>query len=59
MTQTFNFEHGDFFVNADYGSVPQALETYGVIYGQQAIDYLISRQVSSISMEAESLFQAG
>jgi SAM-dependent methyltransferase len=35
-------------VDADYGSVQEAVETYGFIYGQKAIDWLITSNLSSV-----------
>ncbi len=35
-------------VDADYDSVQEAVETYGFIYGQKAIDWLIASNLSSV-----------
>jgi len=48
MTEILGFERQDIFVVADYGSLQEAVETYGFIYGQRAIDYLIANNKSSI-----------
>lgn len=36
-------------VEADYGSVQEAVETYGFIYGRKAIDWLTASNLSSVS----------
>ena len=41
-------EYRDLFVEGDYGSVREAVETYGFIYGRKAIDYLIANNKHSI-----------
>ena len=40
------FEVRDFVVDIDYGTVPEALETFGFIYGPAAIDYILDNQAS-------------
>jgi hypothetical protein len=46
-------EHGfaqdDVAVEIDYGSVEEAIATYGFIYGEPAIDYLLGRGTSKIN----------
>jgi hypothetical protein len=39
------FSHQDVPLILDYGSVDEALSTYGFIYGQKAIDYLLDNQI--------------
>lgn len=43
------FETRDVLVEIDYGTVAEALATWGCIYGEQAIDYLLDRQTSVLS----------
>ncbi|MDQ3928334.1 MAG: class I SAM-dependent methyltransferase [Chloroflexota bacterium] len=38
----------EIMVNADYGTVQEAVETYGFIYGHKAIDWLIAGNLSSV-----------
>lgn len=42
------FAYRDIDVDADFGSVAEAVATYGFIYGRKAIDYLIAHNTSSI-----------
>ncbi|MDQ3693007.1 MAG: class I SAM-dependent methyltransferase [Chloroflexota bacterium] len=42
------FASWDLDVMADYGSVSEAVETYGFIYGQRAIDHLEEHRISRI-----------
>ncbi len=42
------FDYEELVVDADYGSVREAVETYGFIYGQKAIDWLLSNNLSSV-----------
>ena len=42
------FAHRDVFVEGDYGSVREAVETYGFIYGRRAIDYLLTNNQHSV-----------
>ena len=48
VVQALGFGHRDVLVEGNYGSVREAVETYGFIYGKKAIDYLIANNVSSI-----------
>jgi len=43
------FAHRDVAVVLDYGSVDEALRTYGFIYGEPAIDYLLDRQTPRLN----------
>ena len=40
------FAAHDFVVDMDYGTVQEALETFGFIYGPAAIDYILDNQTS-------------
>jgi len=40
------FTTRDFKVDMDYGTVQEALETFGFIYGPDAIDYILDNQTS-------------
>jgi SAM-dependent methyltransferase len=42
------FTYEEIVVDANYGSVQEAVETYGFIYGQKAIDWLDSNKLSSV-----------
>jgi SAM-dependent methyltransferase len=42
------FAHDDVLVEQDYGSVEEALATYGFIYGERAIDYILDRNTHRI-----------
>ena len=46
--EALGFEHRDVSVDGDYGSVREAVETYGFIYGRKAIDYLVANDVRSV-----------
>ncbi len=45
----YGFAPHDAVVELDYGSVAEALATWGCIYGEQAIDHLLDRQTSVLS----------
>lgn len=49
LTERFNFGHVDLDETHDYGSVREAAETYGFIYGREAIDYLLRHNKSAIN----------
>ncbi len=42
------FAYRDIDIDADFGSVAEAVATYGFIYGRKAINYLIAHNTSSI-----------
>jgi SAM-dependent methyltransferase len=44
-----DFAHRDVAVVLDYGSVDEALRTYGFIYGRKAIDFLLDNQTSRLN----------
>ncbi|NOY56822.1 MAG: class I SAM-dependent methyltransferase [Actinobacteria bacterium] len=48
MTQILGFHYDDVDVVAEYESVQEAVATYGFIYGQRAIEYLLANDISSI-----------
>ena len=43
------FTYRDFRVICDYGTVEEALATYGFIYGPKAIDYILDNKVTKFS----------
>ncbi len=43
------FTHRDTVVEMDYGSVAEALATWGCIYGEEAIDYLLDRRTAVLT----------
>ena len=43
------FTYRDIRVVRDYGTVEEALATYGFIYGEKAIDYILDNSVSKLS----------
>ena len=43
------FNHRDIRYILDYGTVEEALATYGFIYGKKAIDYILDKQISKFS----------
>ena len=45
----YRFTPHDALVELDYGSVAEALATWGCIYGEDAIDYLLDRQKSVLT----------
>ena len=45
----FGFRARDVVVEMDYGSVDEALATWGYIYGEEAIDYLLDRRTSRLT----------
>lgn len=47
--EQYGFAQEDVMVEIDYGSVEEAIATYGFIYGDPAIDYLLARGTSKIS----------
>lgn len=48
MTRTLGFAYRDVLVEANYGTVQEATETYGFIFGQRAIAHLIANRQSVI-----------
>ncbi|MCI0439909.1 MAG: class I SAM-dependent methyltransferase [Chloroflexi bacterium] len=48
LTDTLGFSHRDISVTVDYGSVQEAVETYGFINGRKAIGYLRAHNKSTI-----------
>ena len=46
--ERLGFTYRDIEIEEDYGSVEEAVATYGFIYGRTAIDHLIARHQSSI-----------
>ncbi len=46
--ERLGFTYWDFEIEEDYGSVEEAVATYGFIYGRTAIDHLIAHHKSSI-----------
>lgn len=51
------FDHRDVVVEGDYGSVQEAIDTYGFIYGRRAIDHLRSGNRSSIRWQIRVHFR--
>ena len=49
LLEPYRFTYRDVRVVIDYGTVEEALATYGFIYGKKAIDYIIDHQVSKFS----------
>ena len=49
LLDPYGFSTNDIMVILDYGSVEEALATYGFIYGQKAIDYIVDNQVSKFN----------
>ena len=47
--EPLGFTPRDVLVEMDYGSVDEALATWGCIYGADAIDYLLERQTSRLT----------
>jgi ubiquinone/menaquinone biosynthesis C-methylase UbiE len=45
----YGFAQDDVAVEIDYGSVEEAIATYGFIYGEPAIDYLLGRGTAKIN----------
>lgn len=58
LTERFNFGHIDLHDTHDYGSVREAVETYGFIYGRQAIDYLLRHSKSVINWKLRIHYKA-
>ena len=48
MYEGLDFVFNDFDVNVDYGTVQEAVETYGFIYGDAAIRYLSANNISRL-----------
>ncbi len=48
MTGMLGFQFDDVVVTVDYGSVEEAVATFGFIFGHTAIDYLLTHQISQI-----------
>ena len=46
--ERFGFGHRDVVVDMDYSTPQEALETFGFIYGPQAIDYILDRGASRL-----------
>lgn len=49
LLEPHNFTYRDIRIVIDYGTVEEALATWGFIYGEKAIDYIIDHQVSKFS----------
>jgi hypothetical protein len=52
------FAYRDIEVEADYGSVAEAVATYGFIYGRQVIDELVAHDTRSIRWRPRLYWQA-
>lgn len=48
LVNTFGFEYFDYEAIQNYDSVDHMVKTYGFIFGQKAIDYIIKHQLSSV-----------
>jgi SAM-dependent methyltransferase len=55
--QRLGFAYQDIEVDADYGSVEEAVATYGFIYGRKAIDYLVAHNKQSILWRPRLYYQ--
>ena len=49
LLKSYPFTYRDVRVVLDYGTVDEALATWGFIYGKKAIDYIIDYQISKLS----------
>lgn len=49
LLEPHHFTYRDVRIVIDYGTVEEALATWGFIYGEKAIDYIIDHQVSKFS----------
>jgi ubiquinone/menaquinone biosynthesis C-methylase UbiE len=49
LLEPLGFTFRDIRVINDYGTMEEALATYGFIYGEKAIDYILENQVSKVS----------
>ena len=49
MLEPYRFTYRDARIVIDYGTVEEALATWGFIYGEKAIDYILDYQVSKFS----------
>jgi hypothetical protein len=47
--EPFGFTSRDAVVTMDYGSRAEALATWGFIYGERAIDYLLEHRTSRLT----------
>jgi hypothetical protein len=48
LLEPHGFRFRDITIVADYGSVEEAVATYGFIFGDKAIDYLLDHQTSRL-----------
>ena len=55
--QRLGFAYRDIEFKADYGSVAEAVATYGFIYGRKAIDYLVAHNKRSIRWKPRLYYQ--
>ena len=55
--QRLGFAYRDIEIEADYGSVAEAVATYGFIYGHTAIDYLVAHDRQSIRWRPRLYYQ--
>ena len=49
LLEPLGFAYRDIRVINDYGTIEEALATYGFIYGEKAIDYILDNRVSKVS----------
>ena len=49
LLEPHHFTYRDVRVIVDYGTIKEALATWGFIYGKEAIDYIVDNQVSKFS----------
>jgi SAM-dependent methyltransferase len=55
--ERLGFTYRDMEIETDYGSVAEAVATYGFIYGRTAIDYLVAHNKSSIRWRPRLYYQ--
>jgi ubiquinone/menaquinone biosynthesis C-methylase UbiE len=53
------YEHMDFTMDQDYGTVEKAVRTYGFIFGQRAIDYIREHNQTTIRWKGRIHYKRG